>query len=401
MSEFSNFDLLEIKPGIGPGGASISDVLMLDAYRSATGESVGMVVGSSDRLIEEIAHSREIPVVVDTAFDRNTTLDPNVRAEKALYVAQRSKRLILSQFFADSEVVAGLAESAVLVSKERPIGIRQANELSEPGLEAIARIEQGSTFVPIHSFMAERTRRRNPSLGFVVVSAIYDENRVAIPSKSVVTTIREQVRSQYEVNGNDIMLIQPTTVSSFKGIDAAIDLTRRLEGELHRSVVLVVAGNPKQTEKTEKHTEYLMQLASRNEPVAIRFGGQSKRHSDYYSFRNLCLSADVATHLSSIDNTPLALMEMAAMRMPTVTRRFDTEQGDPTFEIIYREFDFIVDPEVGASVDQTTVNKVAQIIEDDSTYRPVLEKNVNAARHFTTTGIASQMRDLSKMLLGA
>ncbi|MCJ7531497.1 MAG: glycosyltransferase family 4 protein [Anaerolineales bacterium] len=198
----------------------------------------------------------------------------------------------------------------------------------------------------------------------------------------------QDVRSSLGVVQDELLFLQPTRVVPRKGIEHAIELTRRL-GMKARLVVSHAAGD--EGHAYEQHLREYAQLLG----VAVNFESNIIREKrgvidgrKVYTLADVYQQANMVTYPSDIEGFGNAFLEALYFRRPIVVNKysiFDIDIKPKGFRVI--EFD-------GFITDQT-IELTRQVLEDTSLAQEMAEHNYKLARcHYSYSMLERRLQTL-------
>jgi glycosyltransferase involved in cell wall biosynthesis len=198
----------------------------------------------------------------------------------------------------------------------------------------------------------------------------------------------QDVRASLGVVQDELLFLQPTRVVPRKGIEHAIELTRRL-GMKARLVVSHASGD--EGHAYEQHLREYAQLLG----VAVNFESKIIREKrgvidgrKIYTLADVYQHANMVTYPSGIEGFGNAFLEALYFRRPIVVNKysiFDTDIKPKGFRVI--EFD-------GFITDQT-IEHTRQVLEDTSLAQEMAEHNYKLARcHYSYSMLERRLQTL-------
>ncbi len=302
-----------------------------------------------------------------------------------------------------------LVENALSIPMNIPLGLALTEFIAETGLPVIAHD---------HDFFWERTR--------FLVNCVWDYFSTAFPpnlptvrhvvlsspaaralslrrgvSSLVIPNVMDfdnppappddytaDVRKAFKIGPQDWFLLQPTRVVPRKGIEHAIELTRRL-GERARLVISHASGD-----EGYAYENYLREYADLL-GVSVIFEAEliQDRRSvvdgrKIYSLADVYPHADLVTYPSDVEGFGNAFLEAVYYRRPVVVNNysiFDIDIKPKGFNVI--EFEGFVTDE--------TVEHARQVLEDPELGQQMAEHNYQVAlRHFSFSMLERRLSTL-------
>ena len=316
----------------------------------------------------------------------------------------------LYSFVRDFQVELLIVENALAIPMNIPLGLALTEFISETGIPAIAHH---------HDFYWERERFRVncvsdylnmafpptlPSIRHVVINSIAagEFSRRTGLSAMIIPNVMdfdelpprpkesaEQTRSDLGIAADEKFFLQPTRVVQRKGIEQAIELTKRV-GLKARLVISHAAGDEGDDYEQRVH-EYaeLLDVAVNFEADLIRDQhGHLPDGRTVYSLWDIYPHADLVTYPSSIEGFGNAFLEAIYFRRPIVVNKYSIFEVDikpKGFRVI--EFDgYITD----ATVEQTRRVLTQPLLAHD-----MAEENYRLAkRHYSYAMLERRLQTL-------
>ena len=302
-----------------------------------------------------------------------------------------------------------LIENALAIPLNIPLGLALTEFIAETGFKVIAHH---------HDFFWERKRflvncvwdyfnmafpPHLPSIRHVVINSSGANQlslRTGISSMLIPNVMdfdkappvpdeySQDVRSSLGVVQDELLFLQPTRVVPRKGIEHAIELTRRL-GMKARLVVSHASGD--EGHAYEQHLREYAQLLG----VAVNFESNIIREKrgvidgrKIYTLADVYQHANMVTYPSDIEGFGNAFLEALYFRRPIVVNKysiFHTDIKPKGFRVI--EFD-------GFITDQT-IEHTRQVLEDTSLAQEMAEHNYKLARcHYSYSMLERRLQTL-------
>jgi glycosyltransferase involved in cell wall biosynthesis len=188
-------------------------------------------------------------------------------------------------------------------------------------------------------------------------------------------------RAALGVTDGDVFILQPTRVIQRKGIEHAIELTRRLG--LPATLVISHAGGDEGAEYTERIKEFAQLL-----DVHVRFEsdlvdvarGVTPDGRQIYTLDDVYPRADLVTYPSSIEGFGNAFLEAVYHRRPIVVNRYSIYETD------IRPHGFKV-VEFENYISRTTIEQTRRLLEDPALREDWAETNYALARRHFSFGV--------------
>lgn len=206
------------------------------------------------------------------------------------------------------------------------------------------------------------------------------------------------LRSDLNLNQQNLMILQPTRVIRRKGIELSIELVRRLRqpGCLKRLMdkepVLVITHHA--GDEGIAYLEELEQIASAaGVPLiyaATRFGPRSTviNRQKIYSLWDAYVQSDFVTYPSRYEGFGNALLESIYFRLPLLVNRYNVYIAD----IAPLDFDLI---EINGQITDETIEQVIEAIIDPVRRRRMVEYNYQLAlEHYSYEAVSPRLSSL-------
>jgi glycosyltransferase involved in cell wall biosynthesis len=290
-----------------------------------------------------------------------------------------------------------IVENALAIPLNIPLGLAITDFVAETGYPVIAHH---------HDFYWERQRFLNnsvddylaaafppklPSIRHVVLNSIQAKalaSRVGVPSTQipnvmdyaspppVINGYAENARRDLGLADGEYLILQPTRIIQRKGIEHAIELTRRLD--LPARLVISHAAGDEGTEY-EKHVREFASLlnvtVSFESNIVSRSRGAAKDGRKIYSLGDIYPLADLVTYPSSIEGFGNAFLEAVYYKRPLVINNYSIFEADikpKGFEVV--EFD--------GFISEKTIQKARDILLNPQMYAEKWERNFELARRY-------------------
>lgn len=290
-----------------------------------------------------------------------------------------------------------IVENALAIPLNLPLGLAITDFVAETGYPVIAHH---------HDFYWERQRFLNnsvddylaaafppklPSIRHVVLNSIQAKalaSRVGVPSTQipnvmdyaspppVINGYAENARKDLGLADGEYLILQPTRIIQRKGIEHAIELTRRLN--LPARLVISHAAGDEGTEY-EKHVREFASLlnvtVNFESTIVSRNRGATKNGQKIYSLGDVYPLADLVTYPSSIEGFGNAFLEAVYYKRPLVINNysiFETDIKPKGFEVV--EFD--------GFISEKTLEQARDILLHPRKYTEKWEHNFELARRY-------------------
>ncbi len=378
------------------------------------GHTCFYLAGDSDRppersrIVPEALFSHpEIRAIYTVAFSnrtRPTTVTP--RIHELTYHLKKQ----ISAFVHDFGIELLIAENALAIPMNIPLGLALTEFLAETGLPAIAHH---------HDFFWERKRflvncvwdylnmafpPHLPSIRHVVINSSGANQlslRTGISSLLIPNVMdfdhppappdnyARDVRAALGVAPDEWMFLQPTRVVQRKGIEHAIELVNRL-GTKACLVISHAAGDEGDDyeRRVRQFAELLDVRTNFVSDIIKDQRGQTPDGRKVYTLGDVYSQADLVTYPSDIEGFGNAFLEAIYYRRPLVVNNysiFDMDIKPKGFRVI--EFDGYITDE--------TVQRVQRILQEPQLSQEMTEHNYQLAqRHYSYTTLQRRLQIL-------
>ncbi len=367
-------------------------------------------VSFSDDWCQQVAETRgnpEIYAIYTQAVSRQTR--PRLVTQRIHELREYLKQQLYA-FVRDFHIELFIVENALAIPMNIPLGLALTEFIAETGLPTIAHH---------HDFYWERERflmncipdylnaafpPALPAVRHVVINSIaaHELSRRTGNSAMVVPNVMDfdqpppppdgyagELRAALGVQPDEKFFLQPTRVVQRKGIEHAIELTRRI-GLKARLVISHACGDEGDAyERRVRDYASLMNVPVtfeaeliRNERTCTPAGRQVYRLADAYQ------SADLITYPSSVEGFGNAFLEAVYYRRPIVVNSYSTYEVD----IKPRGFRVI---EFDGYITDATVRQTRQVLEDPLLAESWAEQNYRLAQqYFSYTVLQRRLQTL-------
>ncbi len=354
-----------------------------------------------------IAHftHEEVVWVQERIFGR-THRDPEVT--KRIHKIRDQIKKSLYEFKEKFNLDLIVPQNALTIPMHVPLGLAIAEFIAETGIATIAHH---------HDFVWERTR--------FSVNAIEDYIGAAFPpamtrvkhvcinhpaskelayrtglSSTVVPNVihfekpaptpddySKDVREEFDLAPDDIVVLQPTRIVPRKGIEHAIELLRQLGDPKYKLVISHAAGD----EGTE-YLDYLKEHASRSNVdmriIADRvedLRGTTKEGKKIYTLSDVYPHADFVTYPSLYEGFGNAFLETVYFKKPMLVNKYSVYQTD----IEPLGFDCI---HMDQYLTKSAVDEVREVLSNEKRKTEMVEKNYELAlKYFSYTVLTKKL----------
>jgi glycosyltransferase involved in cell wall biosynthesis len=322
----------------------------------------------------------------------------------------------LYRFARDFEVHALVVENALAIPMNLPLGLALTEFIAETGIPAIAHHHdfywerQRYLVNCIGDYLAAAFPPALPSIRHVVINTQAarqlswrtGENAMIIPNVMDYARppgppdfSREVIRAALGVAPGEKLILQPTRVLPRKGIEHAVELTRRLE----RPARLVVshASGDEGNEYEGRVRDYARLLGVNVNFVSDVIGekrGVTPDGRQVYSLWDIYPHADLVTYPSTIEGFGNAFLEAIYFCRPIVVNNysiFDTDIQPKGFRVI--TFD--------GYITSSTVRQTGEALDDPERTAEVAAANYALAeRHFSYAVLKRRLQTLLADIFG-
>jgi hypothetical protein len=289
-----------------------------------------------------------------------------------------------------------IVENALTIPLNLPLGLALAEFIAETGIPVIAHH---------HDFFWERQRFMNnsvqdylaaaflptlPSIRHVVINSIQAH---ALASRSGINAMvipnvmnfdqppgtdgyASEARADLGLAPGQYLILQPTRIIQRKGIEHAIELTRRLN--LPAELVISHAAGDEGTEYEKRIHEYdrlLGVVVNFESDIIAPARGLTADGRKIYSLADIYPLADLVTYPSSLEGFGNAFLEAVYYRRPLVVNNYSIYEADikpKGFQVV--EFD--------GFISENTLESVRDILLHPERYRDQWESNYQLARRY-------------------
>ncbi len=312
-----------------------------------------------------------------------------------------------NQFKLDALIV----ENALTIPLNLPLGLAITEFIAETGYPVIAHH---------HDFHWERQRFMNnsvrdylaaafppnlPSIRHVVINSIQAQqlalkagvNALIIPNVMDFDTppaepddFARSIRADLGLTSEQFLILQPTRIIQRKGIEHAIELTRRLG--LPASLIISHAAGDEGTDYEKRVREFAAMLDVKINFESEIIGNQRSYTPDgrkVYSLDDLYPYADLVTYPSSIEGFGNAFLEAVYHKRPLVVNNYSIYEADikpKGFKVI--EFD--------GFISENTLAQTRYILTHPQEVVDIADHNYKLARRYFSYSVLE--RNLSTLL---
>ncbi len=322
----------------------------------------------------------------------------------------------LYRFIQDFDLDLLLAENALAIPLNLPLGLALTELIAETGIPVIAHHHDfawerqrfavnsvgdyiASAFPPglpsvrhvvINSVQAQQLALRAGLTSLVVPNVMDFESPPAAPDEYAL-----HAREDLGVMAGDYLILQPTRPVQRKGIEHAIELTRRLG--VPATLVISHAGEDEGGDYSERIREFadLLGVDVRFESEIVGVArGTTPDGRRIYTLDDVYPQADLVTYPSSIEGFGNAFLEAVYHRRPLVVNRYSIYEIDIAphgFRVV--EFDNYVS--------RATIRDARRLLEEPDLAAKWAEANyARALRHFSFAVLERRLAGLLSECFG-
>jgi glycosyltransferase involved in cell wall biosynthesis len=345
------------------------------------------------------------------AFSENSSEDPEELCDE-IYAQADDIRAPLRHFIRSNKLDLIIVQNALTIPMNLPLGICLTGLIAELGIDTIAHH---------HDFFWERERyqandildlldtsfpSKLPSIQHVTINSIAQKrlkgrrgiDSTVIPnvldfSKSPIELdeYNRDLRKAIGIAPEDSLILQPTRVIPRKGIELAIELVYRLE--LPNPDIFITHNTTDEGKTYLRWLQREAQMMDVNLHLIKDFVGAERRKINgykIYSLWDVYKHANLVTYPSNYEGFGNALLEAIYSKKPIVVNRYPVYNAD----IKPQGFKFI---ELDGFIDDHTVERVRQILQDQDSYLDTADRNFEIAReHFSLEVLESKLSELMR-----
>jgi len=360
------------------------------------------IAGASDRPAERSA------VIEEAHFNHPAIRSINERAfgtelrtpqlTNDIFAMTRVLRDKLNRAIHDLQIDAIIAENALTIPMNIPLGIALVCEIQELGIGCLAHHHDfywerdrflvnavddflRYAFPPalaqiqhmvINSLAAEEFSRRT-GLSCRIVPNVMDFAHPPAPPDDYALSFRKEIG----LHDDDILLLQPTRVVARKGIEHSIELARRLDRDRAKLVITHAYGDEGDT-YARRIRDYAEVMAVDVRFVDARIAdarGTAPDGRKLFNIHDVYASADLVTYPSEYEGFGNAFLEAIYHRRPIVCNRYAIYRTDiepcGIRPILFDGF-----------LTNETIDEVRRVLADESYRREMVDHNYEIASHF-------------------
>jgi glycosyltransferase involved in cell wall biosynthesis len=365
-------------------------------YRHPDIEAINSLVYAASREVAAVADA-EHPFVRRREFASPYVRPPHVT--RRIEELEATLREALYGFLRDFDLDLLIVENALAIPLNLPLGLALADVVAETGIPVLAHH---------HDFAWERQRFAANSVGdiiaaafppplpairHVVINSVQAQqlaSRTGLTSRVIPNVMdfdtppppldawARSARADLGVRPDEVLVLQPTRIVQRKGIEHAIELTRRLG--VPAALVITHASGDEGDEYEQRVREYAALLG-----VHVRFEAEQVNAARgltadgrrRYVLADVYPHADLVTYGSSIEGFGNAFLEAVYHRRPLVVNRYSIYELD----IKPRGFQVV---EFDGYIREATVASALRLLEEPELAAAWAERNYELARrHFS------------------
>jgi glycosyltransferase involved in cell wall biosynthesis len=303
----------------------------------------------------------------------------------------------LYDFVRDFELDLLIVENALTIPLNLPLGLAITELIAETGFPTIAHHHdfawERQRFMVncVGDYLAAAFPPRLPSIRHVVINSVQASElgrRAGLTSRVIPNVMdfdhsppppdgyADGLRADLGFKDNEYFFLQPTRIIQRKGIEHAIELTRRVG--LPAKLVISHAAGDEGTEYERRVREYAELLkvdVCFEADIVGEHRGRLPDGRKVYTLADLYPQADLVTYPSTIEGFGNAFLEALYYRRPIVVNSYSIYEVDikpKGFRVI--EFD--------GFISEATLHQVRQILLDDALAVAWAEHNYQLARRY-------------------
>lgn len=355
--------VLFMKTGLWPGGGTYADLRLLTAFEREN-VPVSIVTGNlHDMIRQDNEQSRRFSIEENASLDKkNTELGSGDQRVQRIMdtigeIAHRNGcniLLVSSPFFTFGEY----NEAVVQLSKSTGTILRIHDPVDD--VASLQAVDPRAKVAATTAINAELISGLHPSLDVVVLPPFLNFSDY-VPQEGA----REKVRNKYGIRNEDVLVLQPTRVSSQKGIGRALYLAAEMNRQIgnKRNVFLLVTGGNEPVATAVQEQQKLLELARQYKFDNLIFLNGVPSHGGEFQLADYYKSANLITFLSQVEGFGLPPAESAIVGVPCVSSRFIGSRGHQVFDEVYDGFDFIIEQDLHSDrVSPVTIERAVDVI---------------------------------------
>jgi glycosyltransferase involved in cell wall biosynthesis len=371
--------------------------------------------------IDEINRAVYASHVAEPEFARihgaTTFIRPSVVSDR-IHDLQRQLKAAIYDFSREFGIDLLIVENASAIPLNLPLGLAISEFIAETGMPTIAHhhdlhwerqrfLVNGATdilsaaFPPAHppirhvvinSIQAlELASRRGVTARVIPNVMDFDVPPVQVPDDVIASA-----RADLGLLDGELMLLQPTRVIARKGIEHAIEFSRRL-GRPSRLVISHASGDEGTTyeARIREYADLLGVTLVFAENLVAHDGVRSSDGARQYTLDELYQAADFVTYPSEVEGFGNAFLEAVFHRRPILVNNYSTYEVDLRprgFRVVW--FDEFIS--------QATIDQACRLLDDRNEAATWAERNYGVGRtHFSYTVLERHLTDLLVDCFGA
>ena len=305
----------------------------------------------------------------------------------------------LYAFIHDFDLDLLLVENALAIPLNLPLGLALAELIAETGIPVIAHHHdfawerQRFAVNCVGDYIAAAFPPSMPSVRHVVINSVQAQQlalRAGLTSRVIPNVMdfespppapdgyAQGARANLGVKADEYLILQPTRPIQRKGIEHAIELTRRLG--VPATLVISHAGDDEGGDYGERIREFAdllgVNVRFESEIVGVARGTTADGRR-IYTLADVYPQADLVTYPSSIEGFGNAFLEAVYHRRPIVVNRYST------YEIDIKPHGFRV-VEFDNYVSRSTIVEARRLLEEPDLAAKWADANyARALRHFS------------------
>jgi glycosyltransferase involved in cell wall biosynthesis len=314
-----------------------------------------------------------------------------------IYSRADEMRAPLRNFIRSNHLDLIIVQNALTIPMNLPLGVSLTGLIAELGIDTIAHH---------HDFFWERQRYQTnaildlldtafpaklPNIQHVTINSIAKArlnarrgiSSIVIPNvldfsspPPQLDKFNKDFRHALGLNKDDLLILQPTRVIQRKGIDMAIEIVKRMDGEKPHLFITHRADD-----EGLSYWRWLKREASVMD-VDVQLidhviGPERSKINGHkiYSLWDAYLNADLVTYPSLYEGFGNALLESIYVRKLTIVNRYPVYNAD----IKPHGFEFI---ELDGFVDEQSIQKARELLNSTDKVREITEKNFQLAEQY-------------------
>ncbi len=334
---------------------------------------------------------------------------------RKIHEIKKKLKSSLEDFVKKYEIELLIAENSLTIPLNIPLGIAITEFIAETKMPTIAHH---------HDFYWERKRLLVnsvgeylhmafppvlPSIRHVVINSYADRElsyRTGISSTVIPNVLdfetsllshdeyASDVREKFGIKEDELLILQPTRVVPRKGIEHAIELTRRLE--MKAKLVISHASGDEGFEYEQRLKHYSEMLGVDTLFISKRIG-ESRKINDkgekIYTIWDIYPHADLVTYPSTYEGFGNAFLEAIYYRKPIVVNKYVIY----TLDIEPKGFNVIT---LDGYVNEEAILKTRGILLDSQKREKMVERNYRIAKRcFSLSVLRRKLKNLIREIL--